>query len=219
MRWLAWIAIGAMHAACSSNSSTPDAQMSDAAISGLVLDFVAKNGVPQTLEGDVVVERVVLGITMLRAIGDAAPGDLRTTRTEDKLGDFDWRDGLSPIPHLFEEAPPGMYSTVELRIAKSMRADAAVDIFGRVPRAGNLVPFEIKAVAPNVSISVDVNKVLPPRGLETITIQLDVESLVEDIDWSAVPLTGDGRLFVGDGDPEMSKMTSQITGAFKESRP
>ena len=28
--------------------------MSDAAIGGLVLDFVAKNGVPQTLEGDVV---------------------------------------------------------------------------------------------------------------------------------------------------------------------
>lgn len=217
MRWLAWIAIGAMHAACSNSSTPPDTQMADAAIGGLVLDFAAKNGVPQTLEGDVVIERVVLGITVLRAIGDAAPGDLRTTRTEDKLGDFEWSNGLSPIPHLFEEAPPGMYSTVELRVARSVRANAAVDIFGRVPRAGTVVPFEIKAVAPNVSVSVDVNKVLPPRRLETITIQLDVESLVEDIDWAAVPLTGEGRLFIGDGDPEMSKVTSQIKGAFKES--
>lgn len=199
----------------------PDAQVHDAARGGLVIELVAKNGVPQTIEGDVMIETVTVGVTMLRAIGDAAPGDMRTTRTDSDdrpVPPFDWKDNLNPAPLLFEDAPPGMYSTLELRIADSLRAPAAVIITGRAPRGGNLVPFEIKALAATVSASVDVNTLLPPRGMETMTIQLDVGSLVDDIDWDLIPLSGEGRLFIGDGDPQMSKMTSQIAGAFKESR-
>jgi hypothetical protein len=163
-----------------------------------------------------VIERVVLGVTMLRAIGDAAPGDVRTTRTDDKLSAFEWKDGQNPVPHLFPEAPPGMYSKVELRIADSIHADAAVDISGRVPRGGNVVPFQIKTLVAAVPISIDVNVVLPPRGTETVTIEVDVADLIEDIDWGTVPLTGDGRLFIGDGDPQMSKMTTKIDDVFRE---
>jgi hypothetical protein len=109
-----------------------------------------------------------------------------------------------------------MYSKVELRIADSIHADAAVDISGRVPRGGNVVPFQIKTLVAAVPISIDVNVVLPPRGTETVTIEVDVADLIEDIDWGTVPLTGDGRLFIGDGDPQMSKMTTKIDDVFRE---
>lgn len=188
----------------------------DAPPGGLVIELVAKNGVPQTIEGDVVIERLVLGVTMLRAIGDAAPGDVRTTRTDDKLPAFEWKDSQNPVPHLFPDAPPGMYSTVELRVADSIHADVAVSVSGRVPRGGNVVPFEVTSIVANVPISVAVTTLLPPRGIETTTIEVDVADLVEDIDWGQVPLSGEGRLFIGDGDAQMSKMTSQIAGAFRE---
>jgi hypothetical protein len=217
MRWLAWIAIGAMHAACSSSSSTPDAQMTDAAIGGLVVELVAKNGVPQTTSDGVDINYVLFGAKTMRVIGDAAPGDLRTTRT---AIEFEWMDTPAgptvPIPHLFEQAPPGMYSTLDLRVGDSEKSDAAILIRGRVSRGGNVLPFEVQSLAADLPVAVSISMVLPPRALATLTIELDVAELLEDIDWDAVPLTGEGRVFLGDGDPQMSKVTSEIAGALRE---
>jgi hypothetical protein len=217
MRWLAWIAIGAMHAACSSNSSTPDAHMPDAAIGGLVVELVAKNGVPQTTSDGVDINYVQLGAKMIRVIGDAAPGDVRTTRT---AIEFEWMDTPAgptvPIPHLFEQAPPGMYSTLDLRVGDSEKSDAALLIRGRVSRGGNVVPFEVQSLAADIPVAVSIAMALPPRALATLSIELDVASLIEDVDWNAIPLTGEGRVFLGDGDPQMSKVISELDGAFRE---
>lgn len=217
MRWLAWIAIGAMHAACSSTTAMPDAQSLDAAPGGLVIELVAKGGVPQTTADNVDINYVLFGTKTLRLIGDAAPGDLRTTRTDVQ---FEWRvepnGPVVPVPQLFGMAPPGMYSTLDLRVGDTEKTAAALLVRGRVSRGGNFVPFEIQSVAADVPVGVSVSMALPPRTLATLTIELDVAKLVDDVDWDAVPLTGEGNLFIGDGTPQMSAVTSEIAGAFRE---
>ena len=200
-----------MHTACSSDSTMPDAAVPDASTGGLTIELVAKGGVPQMPEATVEITKVVIGMRTIRAIGDAAPGDMRTTRTDVEL---EWRDNLMPIPHLFPMAPPGVYSMVELRVGDSSKSAAAIDIAGRATRGGNLVPFEIENLVSEVPIAITVNTVLPPRMIATTTIAVDVAALVEDIDWDSVPLTAEGRLYIGDGDPGMASVVSHIATAF-----
>jgi hypothetical protein len=200
-----------MHVACSSDSTMPDAATADASTGGLTIELVAKGGVPQMPQATVEITRLVIGMKTIRAIGDAAPGDMRTTRTDLEL---EWRDNLMPVPHLFPMAPPGVYSTVELRVGDSTKSAAAIDIVGRATRGGNLVPFEIESQTSEVPISIAVSTVLTPRTIATTTIEVDVAALVEDIVWDSVPLTTEGRLYIGDGDPGMASVVSEIATAF-----
>jgi hypothetical protein len=203
-----------MHAACSSSTPAPDATTVDASIGGLIIELVAKGGVPQMPASNIEITRVVLGMTTLRAIGDAAPGDLRTTRTD--LDEMEWRDNLVPIPQLFPTAPPGVYSMVDLRIADSPLSSVAISINGRAARGGNLIPFEIQNLTADVGVAISINTVLTPRQYVTTTIELDVPALVQDIDWDAVPLTTEGRMFIGDGDAGMSTVVSRLPTAFAQ---
>jgi len=203
-----------MHGACSSNASTPDATTADAAIGGLVIELVAKGGVPQMPDADVEITRVTLGARALRAIGDAAPGDMRTTRDH---YEFVWPgDSTIPIPILFPDAPPGLYSRIELRVADSSLGGVAdaVNIIGRARKGGNLVPFEIKNMTADIPVTVTVETVLAPRVIAMTTIEVDVAALVDDVDWDAVPVGPGGVLFIGDSDPEMVEVTKDIATSF-----
>ncbi len=164
-------------------------------------------------DADVEVTKVVLGAATIRAIGDAAPGDLRTTRTDYQ---FEWRDNLMPIPVLLPQAPPGVYSEVELRIAPSAASADAVNIIGRANRGGTLVPFEIDNNTSTIPISVTVHTELAPRQIAVTSIEVDVAALVDSIDWSAVPLTTDGRLYITDGDPAMASVVASLGTAFRQ---
>jgi hypothetical protein len=212
MRWLASIAFGLMHAACSGTAATPDAHMVDASIGGLIVELVAKGGVPQMPAPNIEIERLVLGMTSIRAIGDAAPGDVRTTRTD--LDAFEWADNFVPIPYLFPMAPPGLYSMVELHIAKCGECDAAIIISGHTARGGERVFFEVRSSQADASIGIKVNTELSPRTIATTTIAVDVAALVADVDWNAVPLTADGKLLINDGDPGMASVVTRVATAF-----
>lgn len=160
---------------------------------------------------DVEITRVVIGATTIRAIGDAAPGDVRTTRPEYV---FEWRDNLSPIPFLYDDAPPGHYSSVELAINNSRISTEAIGIIGRARRAGNLVPFEISNRESEIPIAIAINTVLDPRKIAVVMIEVDVASLVANIDWASVPLTSDGKLEIRDGDAQMQPVVAAAANAF-----
>ena len=202
-----------MHVACSGSSATPDAAMVDASTGGLSIQLVAKGGVPQMPTADVEIDKVTIGATSIRAIGDAAPGDMRTTRTQYQ---FEWRDNLNPIPILFTTAPPGLYSQLDFHVNDSSVSATAVDIIGRARRGGMLVPFEIDNKDSEIPIDIDINTLLGPREIAVTTIELDIASLVENIDWASIPLTTDGRLYITDGDAAMSNVVSKLTSAFSQ---
>lgn len=192
----------------------PDATVADASTGGLIIELVATGGVPQIPEQGVEITLAVLGVQTIRAIGDAAPGDVRTTRTN--LKDHEWSENTVPIPQLFPLAPPGVYSTIELRVADSSVSSAAIIIGGRVTRGGNVVPFEIQSTSTDVAIEVNVNTVLAPRQLATTTVAVDFGKVIGDIDWATVPLTTDGRLFIGDGDADMASVVANLKIAFAQ---
>jgi len=162
---------------------------------------------------DVEITKVTIGATTIRAIGDAAPGDVRTTR--DKY-QFEWRDNLSPIPLIFTSAPPGLYSRVDFQVNDSAVSADAINIIGHARRGGMLLPFEIDNNNSEIPIDVGINTVLAPREVAMTTIELDVADLVDDIDWTTVTVTGDGRLYITDGDPAMTNIVSNLATAFTQ---
>jgi hypothetical protein len=214
MRWCLVVSGIVMHAACSHVGATPDAIQADAMLGGLTIELVAKHSLPHMPSSDVEIQRVVLGSVLVRVIGDAAPGDVRTTRSNFKF-DFD----PNPVPITFVDAPTGLYSMLDLRIARvaepPAQASDACNIFGRVVRAGNSVKFEIKNTTADVSVAIPINTDLAPRELDTTSIEVDVASLISGIDWDAVPLTGEGNLFIGDGDPQMAGVVAKLATAFR----
>jgi hypothetical protein len=121
-----------------------------------------------------------------------------------------------PIPLLFRDAPPGVYSELDLHVVKSVESADALNITGRALHNGTLVPFEIDSNDIEVPVSVTITAQLAPRTITTLTIEVDVASLVDDVDWDAVPLTTDGKLFIGDADAQMSNVVPNLTGAFKQ---
>jgi hypothetical protein len=77
------------------------------------------------------------------------------------------------------------------------------------------VKFEIKNTTADVSVAIPINTDLAPRELDTTSIEVDVASLISGIDWDAVPLTGEGNLFIGDGDPQMAGVVAKLATAFR----
>jgi hypothetical protein len=193
----------------------PDARVADARTGGLVIEMVVKGGVPQMVGEEIEIELLEIGALMLRAIGDSAPGDHRTTFPKPDAS-FLFQSGAPAVPLLLPEAPPGLYSAVEMHVADTEASlHGAVYMLGRVRRGGTVVPFEIKNVASDVKVNVAVAVALVPREFATATVELDAAELVEDIDWDNVAITGDGKLYIGDGDGEMPRLVSAIPTAFK----
>lgn len=150
---------------------------------------------------------VSLHMSTIRVLGDSAPGDMRTTRTD---AEFIWQESLGAVPQLFKLAPPGVYSEVELDLG----GERAIHATGYAVRGGNLLPFEIQSNG-ELSVNIAVNTLLAGREFATTKIEVDVASFIEDIDWDAVPITTDGRLFIGDGDSAMPGVLAKVPPAFK----
>lgn len=197
------------------DAASTDGGADDGAVTGgLRLAFEAVPPLPATSEGlyPATVDAARLVLRDVRAIGDAAPGDPRTTRAEVTL-ELDPEASADPV--VFEDAPPGRYSRVEGRV-KRLRVTGAVDV-------DELTPFVIDDEPPRpVTFSFPLAGVeLPAGGERTVTIGVELIELVEPIDWTAAPLTPEGYRIDGDSDAilpvreELGSIFAQWDGASR----
>jgi hypothetical protein len=93
--------------------STP-ADSGDGGLSGIELQWSsAPSGWPSTVDG-VTLERARFLMSSLRVVGDAGPGDPRTTQSAMELG-FAWPStDQRPTTITFDAAPTGLYSQVAI---------------------------------------------------------------------------------------------------------
>ena len=158
--------------------------------SGLVVTWSANPSIPGDLGSgsgsgtSVSVSRAQFQIDTLRIIGDAGPGDPRTTANN--LVAL-WQHDIDPSPTSFKEAPIGLYSKVSLAIDGHLVNDS-VEIDGtiQIPSGGTTHPFAIRDrnILP---IALDMDKTLAPG--ETIRLELSVDltkgfGALDANDWS-----------------------------------
>ena len=204
------LVLGVVLAGCGGDAGTPDADASSDGNPAQALRVqiapVDEQSLPfETMDSSepepaaLVLERVDLHAQSLRAIGDAAPGDERTTRSAFGM---EWHDGEEPSTTEFPQAPAGNYSTVEI-LLDDAGENPTYELRGSVawcspqPCERTPRPFTIAGTAA-CTIAVSTSTTLSPGGNATITVRIDMASLVEGIAFSALTPSGDGFVIQGD---------------------
>lgn len=228
--WIALVAL--LGAACSVSSgsrtdaggpdpgedgggSNPDAAVGSA---GLVLELRGVPALNAELGGDFspVLKEVRIVLENVRAVGDAAPGDERTSRDELQLewkgeGDDDGGEepDNEPVIVTFDQAPPGLYSNVFAEV-KSFRLRGEVEPVAETER-----DFEITdEPSTELAISIPLGGVVLEAG-ESRRVVIDVScgAAVLDVPWDQV-VEQDGKLVVGAGSPYIGAVHDAMRAAF-----
>jgi hypothetical protein len=181
---------------------------------GLSVRWATKAPIPGDIATDITVSDMLYRMANLRVIGDAGPGD---TRTSQDTFQVTWDTGVTPPTITFTDAPSGLYSKVVL-LADANFIDYAYEIHGTVKLNGNTMPYKIHDRSP-IGVSLDTSAMLDPGKGTSITVRLDMAKAFEGLDFTK--LTNDsGTLELDTFDDQMSdfrgRMVSDVFDAPHE---
>ena len=171
---------------------------------------------PSSFPGDaggpfeVRITSAVFNLRDVRAIGDSAPGDERTSLSSLAL---EWPRGEGEEEEddeyrfEFRNAPSGTYWELLAQIID-------YEIEGTVKIDEQRVPFEIEdELSSSLSLSLDLGDLpLPVGSSEKVEIELRLDELVRNIAWDTVP-EDDGVLVI-DGGALLDALRTQVDTAF-----
>ncbi len=190
--------------------STP-ADSGDGGLSGIELQWSsAPSGWPSTVDG-VTLERARFLMSSLRVVGDAGPGDPRTTQSAMELG-FAWTSSdQRPTTITFDDAPTGLYSQVA--IAFDGGSNDAYEIRGTVEVGSNTFDFRIEDSIP-LTFNVSIDEMVSPGETAVIPLRINFSHALDSVDWATLDIN-DGRLELESGDPQMSMFRVTLIESFE----
>ena len=200
---------GALIACHTSDPGSPDGGGPDTGGSGgaagLHVAFVSDpTPIPATLDNGFTLETVIFKFDNLKVIGDAGPGDPRTTANTFQVK---WDANTSPAPIVFANAPTGLYSKVSFQIDGHLIDDSYI-FGGHVVFNGTTYPYEIED-RNSLSLSLDCNRNLAAGGTDTITVKFSFKDALESINWANAHMD-DGELQVGTTDSQIQTFRSKL---------
>lgn len=151
-----------------------------------------------------------------RAIGDAAPGDSRTTRAMVELewGEDDDDSESASAELVFPRAPAGIYSWLRAEVVEyEISGTVTVD----VDDTPTVVEFEVEDEPPgDLSLEIDLNRVELPADIQLwrIAITVDLANMVVDLPWDDVPADGEGKRVVDRASEHIDDVRDDVTNAF-----
>jgi len=154
---------------------------------GLTFRFSANPALPQVAT-NVSVDEIRIWLREIRALGDSAPGDSRTSLAE---GDLDLRTDRAPAPFAFPLAPPGIYSAFDVVLGQVGGGgdDKGYEIRGHVTIGGQAFELDVVDTEASEAIKVDLGG-LRVEDATTVTIRINLDFL-GDIDWASAPRDND----------------------------
>ena len=200
----------ALVAAChSDDTTTPDGDIDGDA--GLTVRWSTRPiDWPADLGSNVTLESAQFALDSLRVIGDAGPGDLRTTKD---AFDLRWRAGEDPPEDIkFDSAPTGLYSQIALQIDGNVVEDS-YELKGTVVVNSVLEDFVIEDTSP-LPINLSIEKSLSAGATATIDIEIDFAHLISAVDFSTLD-ESDGALRLDEGDPGIVELRKKLVESFK----
>jgi hypothetical protein len=207
-------------AAGDGGSADPDAAPPT---SGLVLAYEGEPAFPATLGGpyEIALSRSVrLDLRDVRIIGDAAPGDARTSRAQIWLawgceeGDGGVEEGegecegSAPRRFSFPDAPEGIYSSLLARLHLFRYEGQATTDQRR--------EFTVEEEPEGVDVTIPLPDVpLGPGEVVEIVIGVALDDPVLAVDWGAVAPDGSGILLVNEGSSQIDSVIAAAAAAFR----
>jgi hypothetical protein len=201
---------GVLVACGSSDPAAPDAPAPDGGgPAGLHVTWETEMpGYPGTIEDGLTVESVELNFDNLKVIGDAGPGDPRTTKSAFQLR---WDDHSQPQDIDFGEAPTGLYSKVSLQLDGHLILPS-LEIRGQVNIGDQVLDYEIED-RNAISLSLDCDRMLKPGGSATIALQLRLHDALTSIDFASLSIDH-GKIEVETGDSQLEHFIDKFGHAF-----
>lgn len=164
---------------------------------------------PGDLGSKVTLESARFALDSLRVIGDAGPGDLRTTKDAFEVR---WAQSEAPGDIMFESAPTGLYSQLALQIDGNLVEDS-YELRGTVVVNNNDEDFVIEDSEP-LPINLSIDKSLSAGARSTIDIEIDFDHAISAVDFSMLNKS-DGKLQLDEGDPQIVELRKKLGEAFK----
>jgi hypothetical protein len=223
MRCLGFLAASFLLAACPGSGGgdddglQPDGPPDDGppvGTGGLVLRIATDRAIPAEIGGDLRISDIRLGGMSIRAIGDAASaGDPRTTTADVELH---WDNDDAPDAISFDQAPSGRYSTIKIDVAK-INDNGALEIEGAVKIDGDFEPFEVESDDADFVVMIGIGEVLEPGATKTIQLDMEVDGILDGINFQNITPDNEGVRVIDDGTPaELGMVIAALTTAFKQ---
>ncbi len=190
--------------ACGDDSSTPGI---DAATgSGLVVAWTTQPATwPIDLGDGLTLEVATFALDRLRVVGDAAPGDPRTTASETELR---WDEVTRPPELSFPDAPGGVYSQLSILVDGHV-AGPSIVLRGHARVASTDYEYRITDDSP-FSTTLAIDKTHRPPAATGIVLRIDFETTLRAIDFSMVR-TNAGVLELDNADPQITTFRTKLT--------
>ena len=167
--------------------------------------------IPGDAGSNVTISRLLFRVANLRVIGDAGPGDTRTSVDAIQLG---WSQGVTPESVGFAHAPTGLYSRIIL-LADGNLADYSYEIGGSVNLDNVATPFVIHDRSP-LAISLDTSATLDPGQATALTITVRIDQALQALDFHQLAHTSDGGLALDTFDNAMRDFREKMmTNVFE----
>lgn len=201
---------GLLVACHTSDPATPDAPPIDGhGPPGLHVTWESEPATyPGTIEDGLTVDSVALTVESLKVIGDAGPGDPRTTKAVFQLR---WDDHDSPQAIDFEDAPTGLYSKLSLQLDGHTLLPS-LEIKGHVELAGVTLEYEVED-RNAVPVSLDCDRMLQPGGSASLAVKLKLHDALTSIDYASLPVH-DGKIELETGNSQLDEFVEKFGRAF-----
>ena len=181
---------------------------------GLQVKWSSGTPIPGNATNDVTVSKLLFRIANLRVIGDAGPGDNRTSADSFQV---QWAQGMAPAAETFADAPSGLYSHLVF-LADDNLVDYSYEIEGTSKVDGNVTPFKIHDRSP-LPVSLDTNTMLEPNEVASLAIVVRVDQALTSLDWSKLN-NQNGTLTLDTFDNAMSDFRSKmVSSVFSTDHP
>jgi hypothetical protein len=174
---------------------------------GLQVTWSSGTPIPGNATSDVTVSHLLFRIANLRVIGDAGPGDDRTSADSFQV---EWAQGMTPAPETFAMAPSGLYSHLVF-LADGNLVDYSYEIEGTAKVDGNVTNFKIHDRSP-LPVSLDTSTTLEPNQATSLAIVVRVDQALTSLDWSKLNNQG-GTLTLDTFDDAMSDFRGKMVNS------
>ncbi len=206
------VVVAGVLSACSPGATdTPPPDVPDVpGTSGLVIEWSSSPADwPSASVAGISLQRARFALDSLRVVGDASPGDPRTTASAVIM---DWDAQQRPASITFDDAPPGLYSQVALAFESPGDGDT-YRIDGKVEVGGDVHDFRIEDTE-RLTFNVAIDEMLSPGEQAVISLRVNFILAIQSVDWANVEAS-DGRKELEDDDPEMAAFRTKLVESFE----
>jgi len=192
---------------------------------GVVVPWSARPSLPGALSDRIYISGATFQIAHLQVVGDAGPGDERTTRSDYQIA---WGGGGPPAPETFPDAPVGVYSQATIQIGSpgigqwaytidgTWLDDDDDDVRGSALKEA-LKPFRIVDYQ-RIDVTVACDNILAAGGSAMVPIRLALLDVIAGINFDLLFEDPNGVLLLGPGDPQMPALRTRLAHAFVSDR-